>query len=387
MKIAFAALAVALVASLGGSVSADASPSSTSRMITELSWSPDGKWLAFVAETDPSGLRPSVQILRVVRVDRGVQRVVYKSSPTADLSGIKWARDSKRFAILEYEHEFSSYSSLISPANGRGVRRFKGAFTDWSPNSRDFLVDKGGSIYIVNRITRAERFLVEGGGGLWSPSGTRIAFSATTRQTECGSDYRLFSVDTNGGTRLQLGTDRFSFTVQIAAAWAPDSSRVAYYEGTSFQCYQDHGVVIVPADGSKQAVELGDYSGALSWSPTGGRLATRDIVKSDLKIVTPDGATQASIPSVAEYEWAPNGSRVVFRSFESTWPAAIYVSPTDGSAPRVLAKAGDHPAWSKLGWIAYSNRGSCKGGGEQVFVIRPNGKHRHPLSRCRSTSS
>ena len=145
MKIALVALAAALVAGLGGSVSADASSSSTSRLITELSWSPDGKWLAFVAETDPSGLRPGVQILRVVRVDQGVQRVVYTSSPNADLSGIKWARDSKRFAILEFDHSVSSYSTWISSANGRGVRRFRGAFTDWSPNSRDFLVARDGS--------------------------------------------------------------------------------------------------------------------------------------------------------------------------------------------------------------------------------------------------
>jgi Tol biopolymer transport system component len=381
MRTAFAALAVALVAGLGGSVSADASPGSASGVITELSWSPDGKWLAYVVETDPGGL--GVQILRVVRFDRGVQRSAYTTIPSADLSGIKWAPDSKRLAILEYEHSTSSYSTWISSANGRRVRRFGGAFADWAPNSRDFLVDKGGSTYIVNRVTRAQRFLVEGGGALWSPDGTRIAFSATTRQTECGNDYRLFSVNTSGGNRLQLGTDRFSFTVQIAAAWAPDSSRVAYYEGTAFECYQDHGVVIVPADGSKQAVELGDYSGALSWSPTGGRLATRDIVKNDLKVVTPDGATQATIPSVAEYGWAPNGSRVVFRSFESTRPATIYVSPIDGSAPRALAAAADHPAWSKLGWIAYSKLDSCRPGGDQIFVVRPNGKHRHALSRCR----
>jgi Tol biopolymer transport system component len=179
--------------------------------------------------------------------------------------------------------------------------------------------------------------------------------------------------------------------VQFAAAWAPDSSRIAYYEGTSFQCYTDHGVVIVPADGSKQAAELGDWSGAASWSPTGGRLATRDAMTSDLRIVTPDGATQATIPSVQEYAWAPNSAQVVFRSLESTRPAKIYVSRIDGSAPRVISKAGDHPAWSKLDWIAYSSHGSCKPGprgktgGDRVFVVRPNGKHRHALSRCRST--
>lgn len=383
MRIALAALAAALVAGPGGSVMADASSSSTSGQITELSWSPDGKWLAYVVETDPGPL--GVQILRVVRVDRVVQRDVVTASPNAELAWIRWAPDSKRFAVREYEHSTSSYSALISSANGRRVRRFAGGFTDWSPRSRDFLVQKGSSTYIVNSITGAERFLVQGGGALWSPSGTRIAFSATTRHTVCGSDYRLFSVDTSGAGRLQLGTDRFSFTVQFAAAWAPDSSRIAYYEGTSFECYADHGVVIVPADGSKQAVELGDWSGAMSWSPTGVRLATRDVVTSDLRIVTPDGATQATIPSVQEYGWAPNGARVVFRSIGSTRPLDIYVGRIDGSTPHVVAEAGDHPAWSKLGWIAYSNLGSCKAGGDRVFVVRPDGKRRHALSRCRST--
>ena len=80
------------------------------------------------------------------------------------------------------------------PANGRGVRRFGGAFTDWSPNSRDFLVDRDGSTYIVNRITRAERFLVEGGGALWSPNGTRIAFS-------CDRPDRPSAAATTGSSR------------------------------------------------------------------------------------------------------------------------------------------------------------------------------------------
>jgi dipeptidyl aminopeptidase/acylaminoacyl peptidase len=385
MRIAFVALAAALVAGLGGTVLAGASPSSEPAQITELSWSPDGKWLAYVLDTNRGAL--GVQILRVVRFDRAVQRNVVTATPTGELSSIKWAPDSKRFAVREYEQSTSSYGTQISSANGRRVRRFPGAFTDWSPNSRDFLVQDESSTYIVNSITRAKRFLVEGGGALWSPSGTRIAFSATTRETTCGNDYRLFSVGPSGAGRLQLGTDRFSFTVQFAAAWAPDSSRVAYYEGTEFECYKDHGVVIVPADGSKQAVELGDWSGAISWSPTGARLATRNLVTSELRIVTPDGATQATIPSVQEYGWAPSGARVVFKSIESPGDEAgpISVSRIDGSASHVIAELGDHPAWSKLGWIAYSNGGSCKAGGDRVFVVRPNGKHRHALSRCRPT--
>ena len=158
----------------------------------------------------------------------------------------------------EYEHSISSYSARISSANGRRVRGFGGAFTDWSPNSRDFLVDKDGSTYIVNSVTRAERFLVQGGGALWSPSGTRIAFSATTRQTTVRQRLPALLCGHERCRKAPVGDGSVLVHRAIAAAWAPDSSRIAYYEGTAFECYRDHGVVIVPADGSKQAVELGD---------------------------------------------------------------------------------------------------------------------------------
>jgi Tol biopolymer transport system component len=388
MRIALAALAAALVAGPGGSVMADASASSTSGQITELSWSPDGKWLAYLVDTDPGPIH--AQILRVVRVDRVVQRDVATVSPPNSLwigesaAWIKWAPDSKQFAVREYDYSTNRDIALISSANGRRLHRFEGRFADWSPGSREFLLQKGSSVYIVDSTTRGERFLVQGFRALWSPSGARIAFSATTQHTACGNDIRLFSVDTSGAGRLQLGTDRFSFSAQVAAAWAPDSSRIAYYEGHSLaRCFANHGLVIVPADGSKQAVELGGRdSPAMSWSPTGVRLAI--FAGGDLRILTPQGATQAAIPSLREYGWAPNGARVVFRS-RSTRPADIYVSRIDRSALRVIAEAGEHPAWSKLGWIAYSNLGSCKAGGDRVFVVRPNGTHRHALSRCRAT--
>lgn len=387
MRIALAALAAALAAGLGGSVTADASPSSTPGQITELSWSPDGKWLAYLVDTDPGPIH--AQILRVVRADRVVQRDVVTVSPPDGLSIgesaalIKWAPDSKQFAVREHDYSTNRDSALISSADGRRLHRFEGHFADWSPGSREFLLQKAGSTYIVNSTTRGERFLVQGSHALWSPSGARIAFSATSQQTACGNDIRLFSVDTNGAGRLQLGTDRFSFSAQVAAAWAPDSSRIAYYEGHFLaRCFANHGLVIVPADGSKQAVELGGRdSAAMSWSPTGARLA---IFTGDLRILTPDGAIRATIPSVREYGWAPHGARVVFRS-RSTRPSDIYVSRIDGSAPHVVAAVGEHPAWSKLGWIAYSNLGSCKAGGDRVFVVRPNSKHTHALSRCRPT--
>src|SRR5262245_6343878 len=115
MRLAVAAIAVGvLVASLGG-VTADAAASADPPPITELSWSPNGKWLAFLVDERASGSSTS---LSVVRLDRAVQRrVVRLTSPGAALYGIAWSPDSRRLAVRSYDLAGDT-RTLISGANG-----------------------------------------------------------------------------------------------------------------------------------------------------------------------------------------------------------------------------------------------------------------------------
>jgi Tol biopolymer transport system component len=348
----------------------------------ELAWSPDGRWLAYLVDTNRHG----AQAMHVARVDRVVQRQVVSVPEGAQLYWLRWSPDSKQLAVRESD-EANRSMTWVSAANGLSVRRFEGGFDDWSPDGSRFLLDKqGGSITVVASRTRAERFLVQGYSARWSPNGARIAFSATTRRSVCTSEARVFSVDTSGGGRLQLGPDSFPFSQQVIAGWARDSSRVAYYDHSTFGCSPAKGAFLAPADGSRQVTPLGDDASDVAWSPGGRRLAVRDYGTGDLRIMTPDGAPQTTIHEVADFGWGPQGGSVVLTATAGERPAGIYIARADGTGPARWLGPGAQPVWSRSGWIAFPYPGSCDGGGDRVFAIRPNGKRFHALSRCRSTS-
>jgi Tol biopolymer transport system component len=388
MRIALAALAVGLVAGMGGGVTASAAPNEFSPFVFQLAWSPNGKWLASATNAGAEGSSVSV-----VRMDRAVQRrVVAVTPPFGTIDRAVWSPDSKQLAVVGWDSA-GRVTTWVSSANGLGLRRFDGYFQDWSPDSRSFLVSREGGTYVVDSRTGAARFLVQGNGADWSPDGTRIAFSVLTRRTRCisSSESRIFSVNPDGTDRRQLGGDGLPFTHQRIAGWAPDSSRLVYYESSSSSSSScelpaTRGAFMVPADGSRQAAEIGHGAYAAAWSPRGRRLAVQEGM-GRLRIVTPDGATGTTIARrTAAFGWGPNGGSIVFSAGRGGGTRGrIYAARADGKGqPRPLGR-GAQPTWSTLGWIAFVSRGSCPGDGQRVYVVRPNGSRLHALSRCRPT--
>jgi len=386
MRIALAALAVGLVTVLGGGVAANASRSEFSPYIFQVAWSPNGNWLVF-AEYGSTG-RFSIS---VVRLDRAVQRRIRDGLYLG-----AWSPDSKHIAFIDDSVPGAPTTWIVS-ANGLGLRSFNGLFQDWSPDSRSFLVTRrsrayAAELYVVDSQTGASRFLAEGGGADWSPNGTRIAFTGPIRHNACFSgESRIFSVNVDGTDRRQLGGDGTPWTLQSIVGWAPDSSRLAYYE--SFPACDfppTRATFIVPADGSRQSTEIGHGADLVAWSPGGRRFAVREREDDRLKIVTPDGATTTTFPSATgrEFGWGPKGGSVVFSAGDEIGYGSterIYTARANGTGRPRLLGVGTHPTWSALGWIAFAKRGSCTDGGERVYVERPDGSRFHVLSRCKPT--
>jgi Tol biopolymer transport system component len=115
------------------------------------------------------------------------------------------------------------------------------------------------------------------------------------------------------------------------------------------------------------------------WLPRGRHLAVQpqDGLGS-LRIATPSGRTVGKFSAVSEYSSSPDGRRIVY----SELGRVIRVAGIDGKNRHRLA-GGDHPSWSSRNWIAFSAMGYCgRQRVERIFVVRPNGKRRHVLSRC-----
>jgi Tol biopolymer transport system component len=98
-----------------------------------------------------------------------------------------------------------------------------------------------------------------------------------------------------------------------------------------------------------------------------------------IEIVTASGRQTAHFSNAFEFGSSPDGRRIAYSD-----SSHVVVGWTGKSTDRHSLGRGTHPSWSKQNWIAFLAEGSCGRTVERVFVVRPNGKHRHVLTRCPS---
>lgn len=210
-------------------------------------WSPDGRWLGFVALVPkraewPIDLPPAPPGAKWTAPPRVVDRLHYRT-------------DRRGFLDSGHHHLF------VVPADGGTARQVTsgdwsvgvaydgirlGAGWDWSPDGRTVYIDglaegdpdrtlQDANIYAVDVASGARRRLtVER--GLWttpvvSPDGRLIAFTghpyaALTMRT---SDLYVMNADGSGVRNLSAGLDRDpAFFGQGALLWAPDGSGIYF---------------------------------------------------------------------------------------------------------------------------------------------------------------
>jgi Tol biopolymer transport system component len=184
-------------------------------------WSPDGKRIAFIAES-PSG---SSKIMLMNADGSDVQ--VRTSSGYKSAS---WSPDGKFLAVSTEGYYESSIDVIpVDPAAGV-VRHLSGM----------------------------------GKGPSWSPDGKKILY--TRLSGDDGYD-QLFVINADGsGDRALTVTDPASI---VSSSWAPDGGKVAFAK-----CFGPCALYVIDVDGSnvKQLAGLGSVAG-VDWSPDGKWIA------------------------------------------------------------------------------------------------------------------
>ncbi len=259
----------------------------------------------------------------------------------------------------------------------------------------------GGAIWQMNADGTRNRFLVTGGGAVWSPDGTRIAYVAASENPK-GAQIFVRYMDAEGATtqitRLTESPGNIawspdgkwiSFTSFVAkssewaiempapppnAKWTP-APRVAdrLHFRADHRGYTDPGFVhlfVVPADGgSPRQVTRGDWSvgaafdgmvvgGSHSWTPDGKSIlfdgfaepnSDRNFRESNIYSVELASGAMKKLTAV-KGSWmapkvSPDGKRVAFAGRELlpvVWQTAdLYVMNIDGSGSRDLTRAID----------------------------------------------
>ena len=324
---------------------------------SQMSWSPDGKWLAMASNTQED------RGIFLLPVEGGEPRRISNPKPTGyDLSPA-FAPDGHRLAYVGYTALNSCYvyvqelDSGYSPRGSpRQLTRQQAATIYGLTWSRD-----GGSvIYSASHVASVlfylwrmgidgrqppQRLEVAGPQASCpsvSPTAGRLVFSRSL------SDYDVWRYRTNGGMEPFIVSSAYDCEPQFS----PDGTRIAFQSSRSGEALE---IWVAQADGSKPVQMthgLGPHQGTPSWSPD-GRWIAFDSEGQDghisVYVIDAAGSAQRRItsgPFEAMACWSRDGKWIYFRS-DRTGRHEIWRVPFAGGPQEQVTRNG--------GWIAYES--------------------------------
>jgi Tol biopolymer transport system component len=345
-------------------------------MMSEASWSPDGRLLALRASYQNPPARA------IVTVDsNGVVRRLVDDSVT--LSSPRWSRDGRTVYYVRGTFGDASIHrvDVSSAGERRGEPRIVHAALEALPvgdRFTRFSITDDGSRAVYTRGARfANLWLVQlgadpsaprlsplthGTADLWSPAGSpdgrRIAFAQRV-----GGGAELFVMPLGGSARQYTTGARVAVTSTLA--WSPAGDQIAF---TSERAGSSMVMIANLADGSvrsyPRAIVSGN-SGHLSWAPSTS-VVFPTLRRDDLQLL--DAATGrvdtvlGSPPSTSytfRPRFAPDGHRIAFRWGMRGGQGGLFTHDLRTRSSTRVARGGGPPlGWTPDGRRIYAARNS-----------------------------
>ncbi len=318
---------------------------SRNRPFNNLSWTPDGKWLAFGGALSTDGARG----IWLIAADGGEKRRLTDAlGEIGDVNPVP-SPDGRHMAFIR-EPIMNRSAVFVLPLT-----------SDWRPNGTP------------SKVT-SESWGLQG--LAWMPDGRGLVFSWGGH----GAPSRLRRISILSGEGGIAASELLPFGDQATAISISRSGRVVYSTRS-----RDVELFEIPLSGTSQPKRVSGLSSTLDehtphYSPDGERLAfasTRSGTE-EIWIANSDGTnplkmTSMGGPQCSNPQWSPDGERIVFNSRREGTGDLYLLQPDTGQVHRITHDSSEEiePRWSRDGqWIYF---GSSKTGRAEVWRMRPAG--------------
>ena len=341
------------------------------------SWSPDGRWLAFLS--DRGGGQATTQVWGMP-ADGGEARALTKFPGGVD--AFAWSPDGKRLAVIA--HDSPEESDAPEPKNPPPIvtERFH-----FKQDEAGYLTSERQHLYLVEIESGRTEQITSGAHDewlpSWSPDGTLIAY-VTRRGADPDrhSNYDLYVIEPKAGAaerRLTSfeGSDNDPETA-LPPQWSPDSRRIAYLQGGEdrwiYYAPTELAIVEVATGRSTVPARLDRWTTRPRWSPDGRSVLAivehsrvANLTRIDVRTGKVTGLTSGPRFDV-DFAVARNGRIVVLGGDDLT---PYELAALEKSALRPLGSHNDWLAQKRLVRYADVSFRSRDGTTIDGFVVKP----------------